>query len=69
MYYHGYSSAKIILIVIEKNLTAKPILHDIETNICIPNPCQHGVCLNNNSTFSCLCDDGWTGADCGTGKL
>lgn len=44
-------------------------LHEIEPDVCLPNPCQHGICQRNNSEFSCLCDAGWTGTRCNTGKF
>jgi hypothetical protein len=33
-------------------------------DLCDPNPCEHGVCLEEVNDYTCQCEKGWTGANC-----
>lgn len=34
---------------------------------CTKNPClNNGTCLNNNGSYSCVCDEGWIDQNCDT---
>jgi hypothetical protein len=36
------------------------------TNHCAPDPCEHGLCTDTGTGYTCACDAGYTGATCGT---
>jgi hypothetical protein len=38
-------------------------------NPCRTNPCVHGTCLNNGTTYTCRCNSGYSGYLCDRGKL
>lgn len=38
------------------------------TGLCNPDPCVHGTCLSSEVEYLCLCDAGYTGQNCETGK-
>ena len=42
------------------------ILPDI--NECLDSPCNHGTCDNTNGSYTCHCEQGWTGIHCDVGK-
>ena len=42
------------------------ILPDI--NECLDSPCNNGTCNNTNGSYTCLCEQGWTGQHCDVGK-
>ena len=42
------------------------IIPDIDE--CEPNPCIHGACDDEINDYSCTCDDGYEGPNCGDGK-
>ena len=42
------------------------ILPDI--NECSDSPCNHGTCDNTNGSYTCHCEQGWTGKHCDVGK-
>ncbi len=33
-------------------------------DLCVPNPCAHGVCIEGVNVYSCQCEKGWTGVNC-----
>ena len=35
---------------------------------CNPNPCFNGECVDGVASYTCNCDDGWTGENCGQSK-
>lgn len=35
-----------------------------ERDLCIPNPCTHGICTTRNNNAVCRCEDGWMGELC-----
>lgn len=43
----------------------------VDIDYCMSNPCQHGKCELEkqalNSTYTCKCDQGWTGEHCEEG--
>lgn len=40
-----------------------------DVNECKRSPCQNnGTCVNNDGSYTCLCEPGWTGQHCQTGK-
>ena len=42
------------------------IISDVDE--CLASPCHNnGVCVNNKGSYSCLCQNGWTGRDCNEG--
>ena len=44
------------------------ILSDIDE--CLTEPCQHdGTCTDGINGYTCTCQNGYTGVNCGTGKL
>lgn len=36
---------------------------------CSSNPCQNGVCVDRQIGYDCICDPGWEGTNCDTGKV
>lgn len=41
----------------------------LDVNECKRSPCQNnGTCINNDGSYTCLCEPGWTGQHCQTGK-
>lgn len=36
------------------------------TDVCLPNPCLHGICFSHGSSFLCQCHSGYTGKTCDT---
>lgn len=40
----------------------------VDIDDCDPDPCEHGTCEDGVNEFSCVCDRGWTGDHCDTGK-
>jgi hypothetical protein len=32
--------------------------------LCVEVACEHGICVENDQTAACLCEDGWQGEDC-----
>jgi glycosidase len=44
----------------EEELTCQP---DV-ASVCVPNPCAHGLCLEEGSAPRCACDPGWAGTAC-----
>lgn len=40
----------------------------LDRNECDNFPCQNGgMCINNDGSFTCVCKDGWEGAECQNG--
>ncbi|KAI8482486.1 hypothetical protein Bbelb_398060 [Branchiostoma belcheri] len=35
-----------------------------DLNECTKNPCQHGICVNQDGGYKCTCSHGWTGQNC-----
>ncbi len=35
-----------------------------EIDHCKPNPCENGQCANSHGTYTCICDEGYTGTNC-----
>ncbi|KAI8484430.1 hypothetical protein Bbelb_378630 [Branchiostoma belcheri] len=35
-----------------------------DLNECTKNPCQHGICVNQDGGYTCTCSHGWTGQNC-----
>lgn len=33
-------------------------------DLCLSNPCMHGVCVDRLFSSQCACSPGWTGASC-----
>jgi len=40
-----------------------------DINECLSTPCVHGTCINEPNSWSCNCEDGYTGQSCETGQL
>ena len=39
------------------------------TDYCDSNPCQHdGTCFSKQSTYNCICSEGYTGNECQDSK-
>ena len=36
---------------------------------CQMNPCAHGYCVDHDASFECVCDSGYTGVYCHSGKI
>ena len=37
-------------------------------DFCVSSPCQNdGLCVNERSSFNCICVTGWRGIDCSIG--
>ena len=45
------------------------IFYPTEINECGSSPCVYGTCTDNVNSYSCTCDDGYTGINCETSKL
>ena len=46
------------------HITQYVIVYPTDTDICDEDPCGNGVCLSRPNSYSCICDDGWTGPSC-----
>lgn len=41
----------------------------VDVDECTQVPCQNnGSCVNNNGSYACACEAGWTGQHCENGK-
>ena len=40
-----------------------PILTE-QANVCVPLPCANGDCFESENDYTCICYDGWQGANC-----
>ena len=40
----------------------------LDLDPCKSNPCQNGVCRNNDGVYSCDCEPGYEGNNCQVGK-
>ncbi|KAI8493292.1 hypothetical protein Bbelb_292960 [Branchiostoma belcheri] len=36
---------------------------------CASSPCAHGTCTDGGASYTCSCENGWTGANCDRGYL
>ena len=48
----------------QENMKASAICWVLSSAVCVP-PCENGVC---NRPGTCVCEPGWTGSRCRTGK-
>ena len=40
-----------------------------DINECGSSPCVYGTCTDNVNSYTCNCDDGYTGTNCETSRL
>ena len=44
------------------------VLSSFISDVCNPNPCEHGNCISQGTTYTCQCFAGFTGTNCDISK-
>lgn len=64
-YFEKKNSAQLLLLYMNFNLnrfTGKRCHEKID--LCLSEPCAHGVCVDHLFNYECVCELGWTGRNC-----